>query len=831
MAVDLLKPVTSTRTRSINFFNGRLLAGEDLTTEQQANRAAHSFLGQAIGDGVVYGLEVKSDAQASTLASPVLSVSRGLAVNRNGATLYLENDTEVSLSRPPDVTNGVDPSSIFQDCTPIETGTYIAAAGVYLLTIGPASDTDGLAEVMGISTTKAVCNTKYNVQGVQFRLLKLDFTTTELDDVSHLRNLVAYRCFGVSQQAAFVADPFDETLASYGLIDDLRGQSVLTNCELPLAVLYWTATSGVVFVDMWAVRRPVFAQPATGMWAPFVSRRHMTEGIATFLQFQDQVDQIVDSVGTQASLAAISVEDDFLFLPAAGVIPTTGNGSPHGFDYSHFFGNLSSGGPTLISGAKLGKLLHESWLHRPVDLSKPAMLQLYQVRENVDAVDGGTSKQLYVIFVSRELQGITEHDATASTLQEAWEAYRGLVTERAFLPNDVTSDAIGARITILNAFQTVMAVASQKAALAAAGSLDYDNALEAFDALYAVQKELAVLLEGSIPGTSDPPDRVSFGTTLLAYLDTAIPGGITALKPAIALGDLPKTIQAQQAINQIADTGSGEGAALGFIDVVYQSSSRGIKLVPGDKDPFPNTFTVSNHTDKTLTINLAATISAAHGTWDGSVQFKNTNDVFITSVKLASQVSQDVNAAITVPGDAKIGDSVTLTVNVSVPAPHNKNAQAVLDTLEVAGAEGPPIDYTVVFDDPSLPGGDLNDVQPGATLTYIMNVHYTATKPPNTATFTMRVTLTSDPASALGDWNVFFAGLPRNNPSAGVFESPGISLTAGAQDTQLKVQIKAPAAKGSVDKNLSFKVTMESTDLPDTISTDSDDFTLKMTHA
>src|SRR5437867_512547 len=175
MAVDLLKPVLSNRTRSINFFNGRLLAGEDLTTEQKANRAAHSLLGQAVGDGVVYGLEVKANTQASTLASPVLAVSQGLAVNKNGATLFLETDTQVALSRPPDVINGIDPSSIFQDCKPTETGTYIAGAGVYLLTIGPATSSQGLAEVSGISTSQAPCNTKYNLQGVQFRLLKLDF--------------------------------------------------------------------------------------------------------------------------------------------------------------------------------------------------------------------------------------------------------------------------------------------------------------------------------------------------------------------------------------------------------------------------------------------------------------------------------------------------------------------------------------------------------------------------------------------------------------------------------------------------------------------------------
>jgi len=411
MAVDLLKPVTSTRTRSINFFNGRLLAGEDLTTEQQANRAAHCFLGQAIGDGVVYGLEVKSDTQASTLASPVLAVSRGLAVNRNGATLYLENDTQVALSRPPDVTNGIDPSSIFQDCVPIETGTYIAAAGVYLLTIGPASDTAGLAEVMGISTTKAQCNTKYNVQGVQFRLLKLDFTTAELDDVSHLRNLVAYKCFGVAEQAAFVADPFREDLTSYGLMDDLRAQGVLTNCEVPLGVLYWTATSGVVFVDMWAVRRPVFAQATLAEWAPLAGRRRLAEGLAMFLQFQEELDDMI-RLGPSPS-GSIVATDYFRYLSPVGLLQLADLQSSMGLNYSQFFSTHTYRDPVFIEGAKLEALVWRCLAYPPIDLNRHDMVWLYWVRENVEpVVEHTATPKSYLMFTNGQVpfQGVAHFD-------------------------------------------------------------------------------------------------------------------------------------------------------------------------------------------------------------------------------------------------------------------------------------------------------------------------------------------------------------------------------------------------------------------------------------
>src|SRR5262245_27316945 len=108
MPVNLLQPVLNDRTRSVNFFNGRLLAGEDLTTEQQTNRVAHNLLGQAIGDGVAYGLEVRESFRSSTTQSPVLTVTRGLAINRTGTTLMLESDTEVALVRP---TNGTSASN------------------------------------------------------------------------------------------------------------------------------------------------------------------------------------------------------------------------------------------------------------------------------------------------------------------------------------------------------------------------------------------------------------------------------------------------------------------------------------------------------------------------------------------------------------------------------------------------------------------------------------------------------------------------------------------------------------------------------------------------
>src|SRR4051812_37157640 len=127
MPNNLLTPIVNDRTRSVNFFNGRLLTGEDLTAEQQANRVAHSLLGQAVGAGVAYGLEVSESAALSQVAAPVISIKRGLALNSNGGTLLLDNDTDIALVRPAGASNGG--SSVFSECLPMQTGVYIAGAG------------------------------------------------------------------------------------------------------------------------------------------------------------------------------------------------------------------------------------------------------------------------------------------------------------------------------------------------------------------------------------------------------------------------------------------------------------------------------------------------------------------------------------------------------------------------------------------------------------------------------------------------------------------------------------------------------------------------------
>src|SRR5437868_12344456 len=200
MSIELLQPLLEGGIRNVNFFNGRLLSAEAMQAEQVANRLQHQLLGQAIGEGIAYGLEVARPSPPT--AQPILRVEPGLAISRAGEALHLTKAIDVSLVRPQAASTPTPTDSIFSACQPPQSSVYVTGSGVYLLTIGPAKGSEGRALVSGLEHTAAKCNTNYTVDGVQFRLLQLNLTATELSD-QRLRNLVAYKCFGVDDIKSF----------------------------------------------------------------------------------------------------------------------------------------------------------------------------------------------------------------------------------------------------------------------------------------------------------------------------------------------------------------------------------------------------------------------------------------------------------------------------------------------------------------------------------------------------------------------------------------------------------------------------------------------------
>jgi hypothetical protein len=393
--IDLQQPVLDGGIRSINFFNGRLLSARDLTLEQSAYREADRRLGKAVGEGVAYGLEV-SPAAKSNKQSPAVSVAAGLAVNRRGQTLMLEARADIALVR---TTTALASSKLFSECLPLQTSAYVSGAGVYLLTIAPAQTTEGRATTNGMNPAAATCNSDTIVNAVQFRLIQLDppITSAELQDKDHLRNAIAYKCFGVDETAVFLADPFRPEVKQWGLLDTLRPNQ-LTDCEVPLAVLYWT-DDGINFIDMWSVRRRI-AHGAMGKWPPFENDTLLSAAEARLLQFRDQID---DLMGTNpAQLRAVDI---FSHLPPAGLLPIA-DGTGTGFDLNAFFDGLTVRRPVFIDVAQVEYLIRESMLYASIDLNDHEVIWLYQVRENVLGGSASAPVHSYVIFANGHIPPI-----------------------------------------------------------------------------------------------------------------------------------------------------------------------------------------------------------------------------------------------------------------------------------------------------------------------------------------------------------------------------------------------------------------------------------------
>ena len=394
----LSEPILDGGVRTTHFFNGRLLSAEDLALDQAGNREARKRLGRALGSGVARGLEVFQTPGTSTVTSPSVTVRAGLALNRTGYAMCLTTDTELSLVRKLDA--GSTAGAAFRECVPSQRGVVVAGDGLYVLVITPAGATEGRAPVSGLGNVTAGCAARYDVEGVQFRLVSVAVDQALLADVPRLRNRAAHACFGAADAlAAAVVEPFTLMPTSYGVVDALRDAQQITDCDVPLALLYWTARAGVQFVDNWSVRRRVTAPDAGSGWMLLRGDRRASEAEATFLQFQEQLD---DMLATEPGLGGMNIADRFDVLPPLGIVPLSVDGGRTGFDETLFDG-FALGHVALLDGARLRSLVEESFRHEPVPLDGSARVQLYTLYENQVAVDQGLATRRTIVFTSEAL--------------------------------------------------------------------------------------------------------------------------------------------------------------------------------------------------------------------------------------------------------------------------------------------------------------------------------------------------------------------------------------------------------------------------------------------
>ena len=282
MANVALNQAVTGGVASTSFFNGRLLSAEDLLAEQTSNRQARQILGQAIGDGVAWGLFVSESTLGSPSSSPTVSISAGVAVSRSGLGLRLTQGVDVLLTTPPDPA-AVPSTSGFSACQPPQQGVYITGEGVYLLVISPASFKDGQAPANGFGGINSACTTRSVVNTVQFRLLPLP--GADLSDGNKARNRIAYQCTAAASLVDAASDPYGPGVTRTSLIDNLR-PAFLTDCDVPLAVISWSILGGIRFVDNWSVRRRLTSRLEQGAFLN-LARRLETE--AMIAQFDDQI--------------------------------------------------------------------------------------------------------------------------------------------------------------------------------------------------------------------------------------------------------------------------------------------------------------------------------------------------------------------------------------------------------------------------------------------------------------------------------------------------------------------------------------------------------------
>jgi hypothetical protein len=436
--VNLLSPVLEGGIQNVNFVNGRVLTAEDMTAERRASLQRQRLLGTCAGEGVSNGLEVTISSSSVPFGQQVAHVTAGLAVNRNGDILQLGTDTDVTLAAPaaPAPAN----SGLFTPCQPPQ--TQLTNPGIYVLTILPASGYQGQVPVVQLNSTgvAASCSSQYATSGVQFRLLQLildpagsalqasllalaNQIQTQLASgasaasvapaLSQFRNGMAYACFGTERVEQYAANPLDflggaSSFTSYGLLDQARDAGLLTGCEVPLALVYWTS-AGIQFVDMWAARRRLTLGALTGKLPLVEGDRRVSEAEAMFLQFEDHAQSLLSG---PAGLATIAADAYFLFLPPAGMVEVTANGITAvttnapltGFDPPTFFGAHASKDIATTNGNLLRELFHDALYHEPIPLANAGEIQLYLVWDNLQAVNGGGTSRLAAVFASGALR-------------------------------------------------------------------------------------------------------------------------------------------------------------------------------------------------------------------------------------------------------------------------------------------------------------------------------------------------------------------------------------------------------------------------------------------
>ena len=717
-----------------NYFNGRTLAAEDLLADQAARRQQVAQLGRAVGAGVAHGLQVYPSPAAPGSVGPTTSVTvaAGLAVNRRGRPLALPADIQVALTvTTPPVPVG---AGLFADCQPPQSSATVVSSGIYILTISPASDYEGAVaavDLSGADPTLSGCGSASLIEGVAFRLVGLNLDAlpgissatlqtikdllgmTDIAGLSRLRNILAHIGFGTEQWLKAASNLAGSLTAQapddpFGLAAAARTLGWITDCDVPLALIYWTQ-SAIGFIDRWAVRRGLApVRPAYGF--PWAAGTAEVLGHAVFAQFQEQIEDLADLTTTTSGLAGADLSQYFDYLPPAGAIPVTGGGSPRGFASSTFFGQRGfPTKPSLREKDVIG-LFRKAENLPPVVVASADMLSIYWVADNLVAAGQGPA-QLYQVFITRDLHGLLGEDDVAGMFQHTWASYSALLQNMNLLPKVLTTDLLPLWNTLTTAQQQIIQYAMAREALALASALDEPSVLVSFNNLYALQKNLATLAQIPYPNDPGATDRLGKMALFVPLLDTP-PAG---LQPALTSGSVRAVLAAQQAINKLIDTWSGQ-YAVGQVLIQNHIFPTGPVLVPTQTFVFP--MSVQNLTQGPITGAVSAALTnTPKGTWGNAFSIQDpVTKAVVSNISLVQGQVETLNLVVTTPADASNnGEAVTIAFNVDLPLPFPKTYTGTLDLTTGTGA-GPASLYSFTIKPLLVP--NLSNLQPSQTSTF-----------------------------------------------------------------------------------------------------------------
>lgn len=402
--------------RMPHYVNGRLLYADDLKADQEATLERLRWLGQAAGYGVGEGLMV-SQAGATSV-----QVTKGWGLNREGHVIKLPGAVTLELKPTAASAERADDAGLFVDCTfkPSGNGGAAVADGAYLLTAMPASQMDGQAPLKGGagSNLPPGCTARWEVEGVQFKVIGLTGFNPSGATSKNRQNLLAHWCLGSEALRALPANPFDFDEDWSGL--DAVPTADLTACDLPLAAFYWE-NGQLTFVDAWSARRPPVRPCGLEAWRGSLSDKRLAAAYARFLQFQAQAERMAATplAGTVRGL------DYFRYLPPVGFLPIrpldsivraliSQQAGPKaatllaakarsalpqaGFDLLRFFGDAMPASIGLISGESVDFYLHQSWHDEVIDLSRPSRFKVWIAK---DVWLRAIAEQLYTMAASQ----------------------------------------------------------------------------------------------------------------------------------------------------------------------------------------------------------------------------------------------------------------------------------------------------------------------------------------------------------------------------------------------------------------------------------------------